>query len=367
MSSSLAVALVTPLTGPAAVHGLTTLRAVTLWARDEQLPPPWDDINVTAYDAHPHPAAATRAAAAAGPDAIFGPYGQRSALAACAATDRVVFNIGAPSTRFVRQAFPNVVNLLSPHSTWTRGLLAAVRAADRQARRVTVLLASDDRALEVVSVVRAAAARLGFEVASSVFRPGRAMIAARRVPPADVLIVQGDPDDENAAAEVLLRRPWRAAAFSTAGHDGALATLRDRRDGLLGPRAWSPRLPAEAGTGPSVSEFVACYQQMYDQLPAATAAVAYAAGLVLGRCIWANGQADDHHVLAAARTLDTSTLLGRFRLDEATGLQVGHHSHLVQWRDGVAHVVWPADRAQSSLVYPRSRIGVARQPAMTAS
>ncbi|WP_131784737.1 ABC transporter substrate-binding protein [Protofrankia symbiont of Coriaria ruscifolia] len=367
MSSSLTVALVTPLTGPAAAYGLATLRAATLWARDEQLPLPWDDVNVTAYDAHPHPAAAMRSAAAAEPDAIFGPYGQRSALAACAATDRVVFNIGAPSTRFVRQTFPNVVNLLSPHSTWTRGLLAAVRAADRRARKVTVLVASDDRALEVVSVVRAAATRLGFEVTSSVFRPGRAMIAARRLPPADVLIVQGDPDDETAAAEVLLRRPWRAAAFSTAGHDDALTTLRNRRDGLLGPRAWSPQLPAAAGTGPSVSEFVAYYRRMYDQLPAATAAVAYTAGLVLGRCIRANGRADDRCVLAAARTLDTSTLLGRFRLDRATGLQVGHHSHLVQWQDGVARVVWPANRAQSPLAYPRSQIGVAGQRAMTAS
>ncbi len=356
MSSPLTVALVTPLTGPAAAHGLAALRAVTLWTRDEQLPPPWDEVCVTAYDANPQPAAAMRAAAGAHPEAIFGPHGQHAALAACGATERVVFNIGAPSTRFVRQAFPNVINMAAPHSTWTRGVLAAVRAADRRALKVAVLVASGDWALEVVSVTRAAAARLGFEVASSVFRPGQAMGAARRLPPADVLIVQGDPADETTAAEVLLRRPWRAAAFSTAGHDDALAGLGERREGLLGPRAWSPLLPADAGTGPSVSEFVTDYERMHGQLPAATAAVAYTAGLIFGRCVRLRGRVDDTSVLATARGLDTSTLLGRFRLDPATGLQVGHQGHLVQWQDGVAGTVWPPAHSPGRPAYPRWQV-----------
>ncbi len=362
MSSPLTVALVTPLTGPAAAHGLAALRAATLWARDEHLPPAWDEINVTAYDAHPHPGAATRSAAAANPDAIFGPHGPQAALAACAATDRVLFNIAAPSTRFVRQAVPNIINMAAPQATWTRGVLAAVRSADRRARRLAVMVAAGDWALEIVSVTRAAAAARNFDVTSSVFRPGQAGAAARRLPAADVLIVQADPDDEATAAEILLRRPWRAAAFSTAGHDDALTTLGDRRDGLLGPRAWSPQLPAAAGTGPSVSEFVSRYRQMHDQPPAATAAVAFAAGLILGRCVRMLDQVDgslldDAAVLATAYALDTSTVLGRFRLDPATGLQVGHQGHLVQWQDGVAATVWPPDRLRAPLHYPRRRGG----------
>ncbi len=357
MSSPLTVALVTSLTGPAAAPGLAALHAATLWARDEHVPPAWDEVHVTAYDAHPHPAAAIRSAVAANPVAIFGPHGPRAALAAFAATDRVVFNIAAPSTRFVRQAFPNVINVTAPQATWTRGVLAAVRAADRRARKLALMVAAGDWSLEVVSVTRAAAAARGFEVVSSVFRPGQAQAAARRLPPADVLIVQAGPDDEAAAAEILLRRPWRAAAFSTAGHDGALTTMGDHREGLLGPRAWSPQLPAQAGTGPSVSDFVNRYQHMHGQPPSAAAAAAFTAGLVLGRCVRSLGQIDDFSVLAAARALDTSTVLGRFRLDPATGLQIGHHGHLVQWQDGVAAAVWPPDRLRAPLRYPHRRGG----------
>ncbi|WP_338083880.1 hypothetical protein [Candidatus Frankia nodulisporulans] len=82
MTTPLTVALVTPLTGPNAAQGLAGLRGVTLWARDERLPAPWDEVSLTAYDAHPEPAAAMRAAAAAHPDALLGPYGNRAALAA---------------------------------------------------------------------------------------------------------------------------------------------------------------------------------------------------------------------------------------------------------------------------------------------
>jgi branched-chain amino acid transport system substrate-binding protein len=45
-------------------------------------------------------------------------------------------------------------------------------------------------------------------------------------------------------------------------------------------------------------------------------------------------------------------LLGAFRLDPATGRQVGHRVLTVQWQDGVRRVVWPPERAEAALRYP---------------
>jgi ABC-type branched-subunit amino acid transport system substrate-binding protein len=353
MPTSLAVALVTPLTGPLAHHGLAAMRAATLWARDEQLPPPCDAINVATYDAHPDPAAAMRAAVAARPAAIFGPYGYRAGLAAFSATDRTVFNIGAPSTRFVRQAFPHVINMAAPGVSWARNLLALLRGADRRVRKVALMVAEGEATLELVSAVRAAAVGLGFEIASSVFAPARANAAARRLPPADVLLVHGSAEDEAIAADVLLRRPWRAAVLSTIASDVPRTMPVGLRDGLIGLRDWSATSATEVATGPSSRAFAEAYLTAYGEMPTTSAATAYAAGAIFGRSVRWSGGADDTSVLAASRGLDTTTLFGRFQLDRATGLQVGHQIALVQWQGDDTRTVWPSEGARASLIYPR--------------
>jgi branched-chain amino acid transport system substrate-binding protein len=194
---------------------------------------------------------------------------------------------------------------------------------------------------ETVAVTRAAAATRGFEVTVCGFRPGRAAAAARRVPPGDVLIVDADPEDEVAAAEVLLDRPWRAVAFSSAGDAMSFAALGGRRDGLLAPRSWVPEANGEVTDGPTAEEFTAAYRQLHGSEPTPTAARAYAAGVVIARCVRASAGSDDVALAAAARGLDTTTLFGRFQLDPTTGLQVGHRVRIVQWQDSARVLVWP--------------------------
>jgi branched-chain amino acid transport system substrate-binding protein len=96
--------------------------------------------------------------------------------------------------------------------------------------------------------------------------------------------------------------------------------------------------------------------------PPYPAAQAFAAGVIAGRCL-RDARLDascpaGHHdaaLLAAARALDCTTLFGRFRLDPATGRQVGHQMLTVQWQDGVRRVVWPPERAQAPLRHPLTR------------
>jgi hypothetical protein len=198
-----------------------------------------------------------RAALATNPAVVFGPFGQKAALAACRVSDRIVFNCGAPSTRFVRQAFPKVVNVVPATSAWIRPMLAAVRTADRRVRKVGMLCVESDTAAELTSVTKVAASALGFELTSTVFQPGKAAAAASRLPPADVLVVNGEADDEVAVAGALLRRPWRAAALSTAARGDTAASLGNMREGLLAPRLWTPDSATEVGTGVSARAFTA--------------------------------------------------------------------------------------------------------------
>jgi hypothetical protein len=110
---------------------------------------------------------------------------------------------------------------------------------------------------------------------------------------------------------------------------------------------------AETTTGPNAWAFTADFSALHGVAPTATAAWTYVSGLILGACIRRSGSADDQAVLAAARGLDTITLLGRFRLDETTGLQVGHQIPIVQWQSGASWTVWPRDGARARFAHPR--------------
>jgi branched-chain amino acid transport system substrate-binding protein len=95
--------------------------------------------------------------------------------------------------------------------------------------------------------------------------------------------------------------------------------------------------------------------------PSYPAVQAFAAGVICARCL-RDGGVEDGVQLATARQLECTTLYGGLRLDAASGLQVGHEVLIVQWQDGVRRVVWPPERAESSLRYPLPGSWAAKRP-----
>ncbi len=351
----LRVALVTPLTGPLARYGRAGATAVDVWARQAaRRPAGWRGVKLEVHDAHPDPAQAMHAATASHPDIVFGPYGSSPTVAAAAATDRLVWNHGGATSQLARPRFPHVVNVPSPASAYFRGTLQAVRAADPDARTVALLHGETGFARDVASGARAAATALAFEVRAVEFPPGQAPDAAAGLPDAEALLVVGSFDDELAAARVLLGRGWRAAAFVAAGVQEVLAPLGAGREGLLGPAQWMAATAPEPDEGPDAVWFVDAFRRATGEEPAYPAVQAFAAGVLSARCLRDAGTTDDAAQLAAAARLSCRTLYGGFRLDPASGLQVGHEVLTVQWQGGSRRVVWPLELAESPLSYPMS-------------
>src|SRR6266536_96899 len=329
----LRVALVTPLTGPLARFGRAGSTALDVWARQAaRLPAGWRGVKLEVHDAHPNPAQAMSASTASHPDVVFGPYGSSPAVAAAAATDRLVWNHGGATSQLARPRFPRVVNVPSPASTYFRGSLQAVRAADPHARTVALLHGETGFARDVASGARAAATTLAFEVRAVGFPPGQAADAAAQLPNAEALLVVGGFEDEIAAARVLLGRGWR-----------------------LGPAQWVAATPPGSDEGPDAAWFVDAFRRATGEEPGYPAVQAFAAGVLSARCLRDAGTTGDAAQLAAAAELSCRTLYGGFRLDPATGLQVGHQVLTVQWQGGSRRVVWPPELAESPLSYPMSR------------
>jgi branched-chain amino acid transport system substrate-binding protein len=331
----LRAALVTPLSGPLGGYGRAGAAALQLWADQ-----PGVAAELATYDAYPDPAAAVHAAERDRPDVLFGPYGSGPTRVVAAATSRLVWNHGGarPGAR------GKLVSVLAPADTYFSGVLAAVHAADPNARTVAILHADTGFARAVADGAAREAARLGLDV-----RP--APIAARP-PDATVLLVAGGFADELAAARRWLPGRWRAAGFVAAGVDEVLAELGARREGLLGPAQWVASAAPEPDEGCSAASFIAAYRRRTGSDPPYPAAQAFAAGVIAARCVRDAGTADDAALIAAAQRLDCTTLLGRFRLEPTANRQIGHRVLTVQWQDGARRVVWPREHAQAVLRHP---------------
>ena len=333
--------LVTPLTGPLSLYGRAGATALRLWAARPELPQTWSEVQLDVVDAESDPAAAGTAVRASAPHLVFGPYGSSAAMAVAGSTPRLLWNHGGATSRLSWPEFPRVVNVLAPASSYFHGVLRLVRSIDPEVRALRVLTGPTGFARDVGAGAIALARRLGFDVAAATLSPGSADL----LPDGDVLLVAGDFETELTAAPQLLGRRWRAAAFVGAGVEEVLSPLGSAREGLLGPAQWVGRGDLSAG-------FIAAYRGACDEDPPYPAAQAYAAGVVATRCLAVAGAADDSALLAAARELSFRTLLGEFRLDPRTGLQVGHQVRVVQWQDGSRRVVWPPDEAEVRFRYP---------------
>jgi branched-chain amino acid transport system substrate-binding protein len=354
----LRAALVTPLTGPLARYGEASAKGLALWAEHAAHLPPWTGVELDVRDATNDPAAAMRAALDTHPDVLFGPYGSSTMLATMRVTDRVVWNHGGATSQLRRPAFPQVINVLSPASTYFDGVLQAVRATDPSATTVAIFHARTGFAQDVAAGAVRTATNLNFEVSTVPFEPPHAVETAPTVPTADVLLVVGSFADELAAAPVLLTRPWRAVAFVGAGVEEVLAPLGNLREGLLGPAQWIATAAREPGEGPDSDWFVTKYRHIAGVDPPYPAVQAFAAGLLCARCLRDGGSSEDAVQLATARQLVCTTLYGRFRIDPTSGLQVGHQVLIVQWQNGTRRVVWPPEQAECRLLYPFTKRGV---------
>ena len=375
--SELRALLVTPLSGPLARFGRATATALRLWAEEAaDLPPPWGGVQLDLRDAHPDPADAIQSGLASGPQLVFGPYGSRPSLRALASTEHLVWNHGGASSAIRWPAFPRVVNVLAPASSYFRGTLEAVRSVDPDARRVVILYAATGFGRDVAQGATQAGQELGFDVTAEGFNRGDAARRPGTLPAAEVLLVAASFDDELEIARILLGRAWRAVGFVGAGVDEVLAPLGDAREGLLGPAQWIATAALEPDEGPDVDWFVSRYRSAVGGDPPYPAAQAFAAGLLASRCLrecWQNDRTawpgeprvalpaeappiDEAAQLAVARRLACRTLYGDFRLDPLTGLQVGHQVITVQWQKGRRQAIWPPNMAEAALAYPRVQL-----------
>lgn len=117
-------------------------------------------------------------------------------------------------------------------------------------------------------------------------------------------------------------------------------------EGVLGATQWEPNLKL-AGA----AEFARRYKTKHGYEPGYIAAGGYAAGQVLEAAAKKAVSIDPARLRKALAEIDTTTILGRYRVD-AAGRQIGKAGYLVQWIKGERKPVLPAEIAATGPVYP---------------
>jgi branched-chain amino acid transport system substrate-binding protein len=108
-------------------------------------------------------------------------------------------------------------------------------------------------------------------------------------------------------------------------------------EGVFGPSQWEPdtRIPF-----PGTREFIDGFKGLTQRPPSYHAGSTYAACQILEKAITHNRSLDQEKLREYILSLDTVTVIGRFRVD-STGMQVGHNPILIQWQHGKKEIVYP--------------------------
>ncbi len=345
-------ALMTPLTGPLGLYGKTCATALTLWAKKAaHLSADFTEVELDVQDTGENLHEALRTTLEKRPDVLFGPYGSGPMLTVARSCTRLIWNHGGASSRLARPSFPQVINVLSPASTYFASVLQAIHSADPTARTVSLFHSTTGFGRDVATGAQREAARLQMTMQAVPFEPSQALETVGTVPDGDILLVAGNFADESAVAPLLVSRNWRCTAFVGAGVEEVLASLGELREGLLGPAQWVAHSSLRPDEGPDVEWFVTHYREEEGRDPPYAAAQAFAAGILYARCLRETGDIREEIIQAAAQKLVCQTLFGKFQLDPLSGLQMGHQVVIVQWQQGQRRVVWPPEQAERPMVF----------------
>jgi len=341
------------LSGRFGLQGRQALNGIALWV---EYSAPALPVRLIAYDDESRAAQARanvlRLLTSDRVDLLLGPYssGLTLAVAPIAEAHRtILWNHGGASDDLSGGDWRHLVTVVSPASDYFRDLATVVRGRAPAASRMAILHARRGGFAAHVARGAAEGARLAGFRSIAVHRfesPLRDLASAARdaiLDQPDLLVGVGTFHDDVALARARSGMPKLTGLAVVAAGLGAFAeALGELADGVIGPSQWEPEVSFDGLTGPDSAWFCSTYLARFRQAPEYPAAQAFAAGVVFAECFRRAGRLDGERLLEAARDLDLTTFFGGFRLDPATGRQIGHRIVLTEWRGGRKAVIAPA-------------------------
>jgi hypothetical protein len=269
-------------------------------------------------------------------DVLLGPYStvlSRAAGDMAAEAGWLVWNHGG-SGDDVETAHPgHVVSVLTPASRYAEPFLSHVAShlasCARPAPELRIAHGKGSFGRQIAGGAEACARRLGFGQVS--MGPADAVLSDD-LPDNWVLFTGGtfEEDTETVMRARHLARPPRLTCAVAAGVRD-FGDIVENPEGTFGIAQWFPGSGEPSLLGPGEREFLDAYHAAAGEPPGYPAAQAIAAAVLAAHCARQVGRTDRELLWSAAAALETSTLFGTFKIDQASGKQISHRTVLVHW------------------------------------
>jgi len=362
---TLIVGMPASLTGQFNSQGRQSLAGLQAWARDANSKNP-NSFQVVHYDDASDRSTVRqitrRLIVEDRVDILIGPYSSvltSSAAEVAEEHGKLLWNQGGASDGVYRRGYRWTVGILTPANRYLEGLLPMVRQTDSSASTVAFISASTGEFPRAVCAgVSERSEDLGFRIVLNVlFNPSSGdftnPLAAVSATDPDVVVIVGRVQNDISIAWKIVESDIRSRVVVAvaAGIQAFKDELGSLSHGFVGPSQWEPRVHSPPDFGPSSAEVISSLTRSGRKIVDYPMAQAYAAGVVVERCLKEAGSADNHALRAVAGQLRFSTFYGNFQIDES-GRQIGRETILVQWQNGQKKTVWPLSSAEAELVYP---------------
>ncbi|MGB8198084.1 MAG: ABC transporter substrate-binding protein, partial [Pseudonocardiaceae bacterium] len=131
------------------------------------------------------------------------------------------------------------------------------------------------------------------------------------------------------AARALAQQPRVIGAVAAGVRDfGREVTSAE---GVYGIAQWFPGGRTTIELGPTEEDFLQAYSALTGAVPDYPAVQAAATAVLATHCARTAGTVARESLWPTAAALQTTTMFGAFRIDPASGAQLGHQTALVRW------------------------------------
>src|SRR6266849_3680746 len=281
-------------------------------------------------------------------DALFGPYssGLTMTVAEVAHEQRkVLWNHGGSSDEILNRGWQHLVSTPTPASEYLRDLPRYLELQAPALRKICIVYSTRGTFASHVAqgFVHAVTSEYSAQLMPYSVLDVDVLLRALHASQPEILVLAGSFEEET---QIVRARPYmpasiQAIASVAAGVHAFRNGLGHVAEGVIGPSQWEAHASFPADLGPDALWFVRNFRGQFGREPEYTAAGSFALGLIFGECLQRVGSLQDNNLLAAAAELDCYTFYGRFRLDLASGRQIGHRILLIQW-DRDQKVLLPA-------------------------
>jgi branched-chain amino acid transport system substrate-binding protein len=292
---------------------------------------------------------------AGGAQVLIGPFGSAATLTGSAEAERsrrVMLNAAGPSVQVHKRAPRYVFQTAPPYAAYGEGVIELAREAHAQS---LYLVARDDAgSREAGEAALALARKLGIErVSLDIYSAGTVdflpQLYRAMAMHADAWIAFGEPRDGGDMVKTLKRQGYEPKLLYVRDSADARFVQRVGQDAefVLATKEYDARFPT-----PGNESFVKAFSAKWSSAPGPLAAAAYAAGTVLAEGLRRTGTAEGAKLRAVLASMEVDTILGRYRVDPATGAQLGMKPAITQRIRGREQPIWPTPIAGERMLLP---------------